>query len=326
MATTHRRFAARLTVPVPTSAVSARRRPGSPRPYDPQRDARPAHPTPASVPAPHPGCAGADALARRGRPPRRGRSRTQRRRRRARRPPGGRWFWGVVLGLLALNIALGQVIPSKDDERSTSPTRFFRAQVERGQRQARSPPTATPSRASSRRQTKVGDKDDVEGLRDRAPVVRRRRAAEADDREERDASTPSRSTRAARCWPTLLFGFGPTILLVGCSSSCCARAAGGGRRRARRARALARQALRRVGEQRVTLRRRRRHRRGRGRAGRDRRLPEEPRQVPRLGGAIPKGVLLVGPARHGQDAAGAGRGRRGRRAVLLASAPPSSSR
>ena len=54
---------------------------------------------------------------------------------------------------------------------------------------------------------------------------------------------------------------------------------GGGRRRAVRPRPQPRQALQR-GAAEGHLRRRRRHRRGRERAGRDRRLPEEPRQVP----------------------------------------------
>ena len=42
-----------------------------------------------------------------------------------------------------------------------------------------------------------------------------------------------------------------------------------------------------------------------------------PRSTRKLGARIPRGVLLSGPARHRQDAAGPRRGRRGRRAVLL---------
>ena len=45
---------------------------------------------------------------------------------------------------------------------------------------------------------------------------------------------------------------------------------------------------------------------------------KNPEKYQRLGGRIPKGVLLVGPAGHRQDAAGPGGGRRGRRAVLHA--------
>ena len=45
---------------------------------------------------------------------------------------------------------------------------------------------------------------------------------------------------------------------------------------------------------------------------------KNPKKYQRLGGRIPKGVLLVGPARHRQDPAGPRGGRRGRRAVLHA--------
>ena len=43
----------------------------------------------------------------------------------------------------------------------------------------------------------------------------------------------------------------------------------------------------------------------------------DPEKFQRLGGRVPKGVLLNGPPGHGQDAAGARRGGRSRRAVLL---------
>jgi cell division protease FtsH len=42
------------------------------------------------------------------------------------------------------------------------------------------------------------------------------------------------------------------------------------------------------------LRRRGRHRRGQGRGDGDRRVPQEPKKFQRLGGRIPRGVLLVG--------------------------------
>ncbi len=54
-----------------------------------------------------------------------------------------------------------------------------------------------------------------------------------------------------------------------------------------------------------------------GRLAGDRRLPARPRSFQRLGGRVPKGVLLNGPAGNRQDAAGTGRGGRGRRAVLF---------
>jgi cell division protease FtsH len=44
---------------------------------------------------------------------------------------------------------------------------------------------------------------------------------------------------------------------------------------------------------------------------------KDPQGYGRLGARMPKGVLLVGPAGHRQDAAGQGGGRRGRRALLL---------
>ena len=44
---------------------------------------------------------------------------------------------------------------------------------------------------------------------------------------------------------------------------------------------------------------------------------KNPDRYRKLGGRIPRGVLLSGPARHRQDAAGQGRGGRGERAVLL---------
>ena len=63
-------------------------------------------------------------------------------------------------------------------------------------------------------------------------------------------------------------------------------------------------------------------RRGRGRRGHrgtpgDQGVPAEPRQVPGHRGQDPQGRAAVRPARHRQDAAGPGRGRRGGRAVLL---------
>ena len=44
---------------------------------------------------------------------------------------------------------------------------------------------------------------------------------------------------------------------------------------------------------------------------------KEPQKFQKLGGRIPKGVLLVGAPGHGQDPPGPGRRRRGRRALLL---------
>jgi cell division protease FtsH len=48
------------------------------------------------------------------------------------RPPGSRRFWYFLLGLLVLNIALGQLIPSPKDKRIDVPYTYFRAQVQAG--------------------------------------------------------------------------------------------------------------------------------------------------------------------------------------------------
>jgi cell division protease FtsH len=45
------------------------------------------------------------------------------------RPPGSRRFWQFLLALLALNIILGQLIPSSKDRRLDVPYTFFRQQV-----------------------------------------------------------------------------------------------------------------------------------------------------------------------------------------------------
>ena len=64
------------------------------------------------------------------------------------------------------------------------------------------------------------------------------------------------------------------------------------------------------------VQRRRRHRRGQGGADGDRRLPQEPRQVPQAGRPDPPRRAALRPAGNRQDTAGAGGGRRGGRAVL----------
>ncbi len=52
--------------------------------------------------------------------------------RRMPRPPGSRRFWWFLIGLLVLNIVLGQLIPSSKDKRMDVPYTFFRAQVVAG--------------------------------------------------------------------------------------------------------------------------------------------------------------------------------------------------
>jgi cell division protease FtsH len=53
----------------------------------------------------------------------------EKRRSRIPRPPGSRRFWQFLLVLLALNIILGQLIPSSKDRRLNVPYTFFRQQV-----------------------------------------------------------------------------------------------------------------------------------------------------------------------------------------------------
>jgi cell division protease FtsH len=65
------------------------------------------------------------------------------------------------------------------------------------------------------------------------------------------------------------------------------------------------------------VRRRRRRGRGEAGAGRGRRVPEDAGQVRAAGREDPEGRAAGRPAGHGQDAAGAGRRRRGGRHVLL---------
>ena len=96
------------------------------------------------------------------------------------------------------------------------------------------------------------------------------------------------SPTAARCSQTILFSFGPTILLVApVHLPDPARGGRGGRRRgARPVRPLAGEAGG-VGDPDRQLRRRRRHRRGRGAAGRGGRLPQEPGALPQARRAHP---------------------------------------
>ena len=93
----------------------------------------------------------------------------------------------------------------------------------------------------------------------------------------------------------LLVSYGPfilIILLVYFFVFRSIRAAGGGR--ACSATSAAPAPRPHQGTHQHHLRRRGRHRRGQGRGQRDHRVPQEPRTFQRLGGRIPRGVLLVG--------------------------------
>ncbi len=46
--------------------------------------------------------------------------------------PGSRRFWWFLLGLLALNVVIAQLVPSSADRRIDVPYTFFREQAEAG--------------------------------------------------------------------------------------------------------------------------------------------------------------------------------------------------
>ena len=57
---------------------------------------------------------------------------TPKRRGRFPRPPFSRRLYGFLIGLLILNVILGQLIPSSEDRRMDVPYTFFRDQVQAG--------------------------------------------------------------------------------------------------------------------------------------------------------------------------------------------------
>ena len=238
-------------------------------------------------------------------------------------PPGGgrkiswRRMAGVLLILLGLNWFVVSLL-SEGDERRDVPYTVFREQVQAGNVAEVTSRGDTiqgdlPGAAPARRRRGGRRRDRV---RDRAPGLRRRRAARAADRPEggRQRRADRRGPLAAAHAAALVRAGDPDL-----RGALLPAAAGlrRGRRGAERPRPLQGQALRRqrpAGQ----LRGRGRHRGGRGGAGRDRRLPPQPGPLPAPGRPDPARRAALGAARDGQDAAGAGRGRRGRRAVLLA--------
>ena len=119
----------------------------------------------------------------------------------------------------------------------------------------------------------------------------------------------------ASSWFKLVVGFGPTLLLIARVRLAQPPRGGGRRRRAVQPRAQPRQALQR-GAAEGHLRRCRGDRRGRERADRDRRLPEEPRQVPAARRNRAEGRPARRRAGDRQDAAGARHRRPGGRSLL----------
>jgi cell division protease FtsH len=214
------------------------------------------------------------------------------------RPPGGRWFWPILLALLAVNFALS-LTTTRGPTRISVPYTFFRQQVEQGnvkeitsqsdkiqgtfKKEVKYP--ATNGKTSDKFKTVKPAFDDpglLQLLISKGVVV---------NAHALDQGTP--------WWQTLLFGFGPTLLLVGLFIFIARRAAAGGaggfggigRSRAR---------LYEPTKQRVTFK---------DVAGIDEAEDElieivdflrNPDRYRRLGGTIPRGVLLSGPPGTGK--------------------------
>ncbi|MDQ3850268.1 MAG: ATP-dependent zinc metalloprotease FtsH, partial [Actinomycetota bacterium] len=214
------------------------------------------------------------------------------------RAPGGRRFWWFIVGLLALNILLGQLVPTSEDRRLDVPYTFFRQQVATGnvkEVNARN----DVIQGTFRRKTKFED----EGPKKQFETVRPTFAADDELLKlliDRGVQVNARAVDEGRSLlATLLISFGPTLLLVGLfvllirrmSSAASGGIGGLGRSKAKRYDASA---------TRVTFD---------DVAGIDE-VEEElveivdflknPDRYRRLGAAIPKGVLLSGPPGTGK--------------------------
>jgi len=133
-----------------------------------------------------------------------------------RRLPGGRWFWVVFLSLLALNwfvvSQLGEESPRVDIAYSE-----FTAQLERGNIAEF---TAQGDVIQGTARTELTDQDDAELRRREFQVVVPFGGADGervlDIAEREDVVINAEPIDGARpIWQTLLFAFGPVILLVG---------------------------------------------------------------------------------------------------------------
>ena len=215
-------------------------------------------------------------------------------------PPGGRRFWVFVLILFAINVWVSTQVPD-EAARLTVPYVLPRAgrggQRGRGHLARRHDPGRVPQARSLR--AGEGRERAVQALRDPAAVLRRRRAVRAPPARGRGGQRPpARGGRGLLA--TIIFGFGPTLLLVALFIWLMRRAAtnlggglgaGLGRSRAKRYEAS---------EQRTTFA---------DVAGIEEAEEElveivdflkNPDRYRRLGGAIPKGVLLSGPPGTGK--------------------------
>jgi cell division protease FtsH len=212
------------------------------------------------------------------------------------RMPGGRRFLWFIVGLLLLNIVLGQLIPSKADKRIDVPYTFFREQVSAGNI------TEVNARADViqgvfRQKTKFEDKGPATDFQTVRPVF-------ANDDEllklllakkvEVNAS-PLEEGRGFLA--TLLISFGPTLLIVGLLFFILRRSTSGGG-----ALALGRSKAKRydASAMRVTFE---------DVAGIDEVQDElreivdflkNPDRYRKLGASFPKGVLLSGPPGTGK--------------------------
>ena len=221
------------------------------------------------------------------------------------RPPApsrSRWWIaaGIVVFLLAINLWV-----SSQALKPNAPIRIpYSPTVPRpgpGQeRQARSPPPGTRSPGRSRRRSPTPraappSRRTSPPRSRRSPTTRRCSRRCASEGVTINAQPTNKGPSIAE---SLIFGFGPTLLLVALFVFIARRSAGGRRRRRgpdvlRPLAGAARRGLRSAHH----LRGRRRDRRGQGGADRDRRLPQDARQVPRAGRAHPARRAAVRAAR-----------------------------